>query len=472
MPFKMKQVQSLSQKLILSPQMQQAIHMLQIPLMELTQLAQQEMAMNPLLEEDLEQEESEVAGENTETDADAEFQEEFEKLSQLDDEWREYFRQTTAVRRVSEEEEERRKYFEDSITSGETLQEHLESQFSLHDLSETEKKIGQIILGSIDENGYLKSDLESIAQSAGADVAHVEKMLMLIQTFHPVGVGARSIAECLALQLERLGESGGLAATIARNHLEDLARKHYAQIAKALNTSVEEIQKASQLIATLEPKPGRLFSSERAQYVTPDVLVEKVDDQYRIILNDDNIPHLRISNLYRNIINQQDAKEEARNYVKDKVKSGLWFIKNIQQRQQTIFNISKYIVDQQRQFLDNGISFLKPMTMHEVADAVGIHESTVSRASANKYMQTPQGVFQMKSFFTIGIATQSGESLSSSNVKNRIQELIGSEDPKHPLSDQKIIALLANEGIKLARRTVAKYRGELNIQPTNLRKQF
>ncbi len=472
MPFRLKQVQNMSQKLILSPQMQQAIHMLQIPLMELTQLAQQEMSANPLLEEDIEQQDPESEDESPDTDADQEFQEEFEKLSQLDDEWREYFRQTTAVRRVSEEDEERRKYFEDSITSEETLQEHLESQFSLNDLSELENNIGKIIIGSIDENGYLQSDLEGLAQTAGASAAEVEKILKVIQAMHPVGVGARSIGECLALQLDRLGKNGNLAAAIVTRHLEELAKKHYAQIAKALNTSVEEVLKAAQLIATLEPKPGRLFSVNRAQYVIPDVVVEKVDEEYVILLNDDRIPHLRISNLYRNIINQQDTKEETRNYIKEKVKSGLWFIKNIQQRQQTIYNISKYIVDRQKPFLDEGISFLKPMTMREVADAVGIHESTVSRAIANKYMQTPQGVFQMKFFFTTGIETQSGESLSASNVKNRIQELIGSEDPKHPLSDQKIISMLGQEGVKIARRTIAKYRSELNIQPTNLRRQY
>ncbi len=446
--------------------------MLQIPLMELTQLAQQEMAANPLLEEDIEQEDTQAEEEAADTQADQEFQEEFEKLSELDDEWREYFRQTNAVRRVSEEEEDRRKHFEDSITSEETLQEHLEAQFSLHDLSESEKNIGQTILGSIDENGYLQSDLESIAQSTGTDIAQVDKMLKLVQTFHPVGVGARNVKECLSLQLDRLGSGGELARRIAAHHLEDLAKKHYAQIAKALATTVEEVHQAAQLISTLEPKPGRLFSEDRTQYVIPDVLVEKVDDNFVIMLNDDRIPHLRISNLYRNIINQEDSKEETRNYVKEKVKSGLWFIKNIQQRQQTIYNISQTIVARQKQFLEDGISFLRPMTMREVADTVGIHESTVSRAIANKYMQTPQGVFQMKFFFTTAIAMSSGEDLSAANIRNRIQELIRGEDPKHPLSDQKIIQILAQDGIKIARRTIAKYRGMLDIQPTNLRKQF
>ncbi len=476
MPMRMRQVQTQTQKLVLSMQMQQAIHMLQIPLMELAQLAQQEMSMNPLLEEQLDQEAQEAEERDetdaAETDADQEFQEEFEKLSQLDDEWREYFKQTTAVRRVSQEEEERRKYLEDSITSEETLQEHLESQFALHSLTDEQKNIGRTILGNIDENGYLQSDIASIAQASGSGTAQVEAMLKVIQSFHPVGVGARTVQECLILQLERLGESGNLAAAVVKHHLEDLAKKHYTQIAKTLHVGVEDILKASALISTLEPKPGRLFSSHRAQYVIPDVIVEKVDDDYVIMLNDDRIPHLRISNLYRNIVHQQDVKSETRNYIKEKVKAGLWFIKNIQQRQQTIYNISKYIVDNQKPFLDDGISFLKPMTMREIAGAVGIHESTVSRAIANKYMQTPQGIFQMKFFFTVGIETQSGENLSSANIKNRIQELIQAENPKHPLSDQKIIGILSKDGIKLARRTVAKYRSELNILPTNLRKQY
>jgi RNA polymerase sigma-54 factor len=473
MAYKLEQVQRQMQKLILSPQMQQAIHLLQIPLAELTMVAQQEMNTNPLLEEDIETiaEQEDYLKTPEELDEEQGFKEEFDKLAELDDEWKEYFKQTFTVKQHTEDDEEKRRYLENSLTREETLQEHLLKQLSLHDLTEQERRIGEAVIGNLDENGLLQNGAGEIALETQATPAEVEKIIALVKTFHPVGVGAGSLAECLIMQAERIGAASPLIASIIRLHLDALAHKQYQQIAKALNATPAEVQTAAEIIATLEPKPGQMFGENRTQYVLPDVIVKKFNNEYIVMLNDDRIPHLRINKLYRNLMNQQDATSETREYVKDKVKGGLWFIKNIQQRQQTIYNIATDIVNQQREFLDNGINFLKPLTMKEVADRVGIHESTVSRAIANKYMETPQGIFQMKFFFSRSIETQSGENVSSTNVKNRIEELIKGEDPRHPLSDQKIIQLLSQEGITIARRTIAKYRAELNIPPSNLRKK-
>lgn len=454
--------------------MQQAIHLLQIPLFELNLLAQQEMNTNPLLEEDIERpdEKEDYLKTPEELDEERGFKEEFDRLAELDDEWKEYFKQTYTVNKHSEEDEEKRRFLENSITREETLQEHLQNQLMLNGMSADDKNIGETIIGSLDENGWLQNSVEEVAVETKTTPDQVAKILSLIQTFHPVGVGARNLKECLLIQVERLGVSTLLIKELIENHLDAIAHKQFLQIAKTLNTAVEEVQHAAALISTLDPKPGRMFDENRTQYVIPDVIVKKTGEKYVVILNDDNVPHLRISRLYRNLMNEKDMAAETTDYVKDRVKSGMWFIKNIQQRQQTVFNIATDIVNTQKEFLDNGINFLKPLAMKEVADRIGIHESTVSRAIANKYMETPQGVFQMKYFFTRGIETQSGEDVSSSNVKNRIEELIKGENPSHPLSDQKIIQLLGNEGINIARRTIAKYRAELNIPPSNLRKKL
>lgn len=473
MAYRLEQIQRQMQKLILSPQMQQAIHLLQIPLAELQMVAQQEMNTNPLLEEDIETtaEQEDYLKTPEELDEEQGFKEEFDKLAELDDEWKEYFKQTFAVKRHSDEDEEKRRYLENSITKEETLQEHLLKQLSLQDLSEKERHIGETIIGNLDENGFLQTGIEEMAQETQSTPADVEKVLTLVKTFHPVGVGARDLKECLIIQTQRLGTATPLITSIIEGHLDALAHKQFQQIAKELNTTTAEVQAAAEVIAMLEPKPGQMFGENRTQYVLPDVIVKKFNNEYIVMLNDDRIPHLRINKVYRNLMNQQDTAAETRDYVKDKVKAGMWFIKNIQQRQQTIYNIAVDIVNTQKEFLDNGINFLKPLTMKEVADRIGIHESTVSRAIANKYMETPQGIFQMKFFFSRSIETQNGETVSSTNVKNRIEELIKGEDPRHPLSDQKIIQLLAQEGITIARRTIAKYRAELNIQPSNLRKK-
>ncbi len=474
------QVQRLSLQQVLAPQLQQSLQLLQVPALELRALVQEELQQNPLLEElpkdeiqvEVEPGMGELAKEKEPASDEADFKEEFEVLSKLDDEWREYFSQTTSFRSRSPEQEEQRQHFFDSIVQQKSLQQHLLEQLDFADISETERKTAELVIGSINDDGYLLTPIEEMAISSGLTLDQLQQALELVQTFHPVGVGARNLRECLLIQLDRLGKSESVEAAVVSLHLDDLGRKRYAEIGRALSISVDEVQKIAHFIATLEPKPGRMFSAEQHQYIAPDVVVQKVHDEYVIMLNNDQIPHLRISNTYKDLMSSNDQSREARDYVREKIRAGKFLIKSIHQRQQTIQNIARVIVERQRDFLENGVTHLKPLTMAQVAEVVGVHETTVSRAVANKYIQTPQGLFEMKFFFTPGFETATGGALSNASVKEQIAQLVSREDPTKPLSDQEIVAILKEQGIPIARRTVAKYRTEMNILPSNLRKQF
>ena len=480
MALQFEQIQKQTQQLIMTPQMKQAIQLLQLPLMELRNVIDQELVTNPVLEEtivqekpqDSGQEPDEVKDDRQKNEEELDFKEEFDRLSKIDDEWRDYFRQSGSYRKYSQEDEERRQYLENSITRTETLQDHLTAQLNIMASTDLEKEIGATIIGNIDDNGYFKSPVDEVAMQINVPIEDVDRVLRLIQNFHPLGVGARTLRECLLLQIQRLDKAESLAEKIVELYLDDLAKKRYVQIAKKLKTTPQQIQKEAEFIATLEPKPGRMFVTDTTQYVLPDVILEKVNGEYKIILNDDKIPHLRISNVYKSLMSKDDVEEKTKDYIKEKIKSGKWLLKNIHQRQQTIYNIANEIVIRQRRFFDEGIAYLKPMTMQVIASALGLHESTVSRAISGKYMQTPRGIFQMKYFFTTPISTDSGRATSATTVKDRINEIIRSEDSHKPLSDSKIIDLLKKEGINLARRTVAKYRKEMNILPANLRKKY
>jgi RNA polymerase sigma-54 factor len=297
-------------------------------------------------------------------------------------------------------------------------------------------------------------------------------MLSLIQTFHPVGVGARDLRECLLIQLRRLGKGDSLEHQIVDEHLEDLGRKRLPELARRLGVSVEQVQRAANFISTLDPKPGQIFTADPNNYVLPDVSVDKVGEDYTVSLNSDQVPHLRISKTYKDLMTQGANGTEVRDYIREKIRSGKFLIKSIHQRQQTILNIANEIVKRQNEFLENGSAFLKPMTMVQIAEAVGVHETTVSRAISGKYMATPQGVFEMKYFFTPGYQTAAGAALSNTSVKEAISDLVRNEDARNPLSDKEIVEILSDRGIPIARRTVAKYRAELNILPSNLRKQY
>jgi len=475
------QVQRLSLQQILAPQLQQSLHLLQVPTLELRSLVQEELQQNPLLEEvskdepRVESESSEggeEGGKETTNEERAEFKEEFEVLSKLDEEWREYFSQTSSFRSRSPEQEEQRQHFFDSIVQQESLQQHLLQQLNFGNIGDERRKVAELIVGSINDDGYLLTPIEELSVSSGIPLDQLQAVLEIVQTFHPVGVGARNLKECLLIQLDRLGKSESIEAVLVNQHLDDLGRKRFPEIARAMNLSVEQVQKLANFISTLEPKPGRMFTTEQQQYVAADVVVQKVGDDYVVMLNDEQIPHLRISNTYKELMASGEKSNDARDYIRDKIRAGKFLIKSIHQRQQTIYNIAKVIVERQREFLDKGISCLRPLTMAQVAEVVGVHETTVSRAVANKYMQTPQGLFEMKYFFTPGFETTSGGAMSNTSVKEQISKLIEREDQTKPLSDQEIVAILKEQGIPIARRTVAKYRNELNILPSNLRKTY
>ena len=462
--------------MVLAPQLRQSLEMLQAPAMELRAMIRAELDRNPTLEElppdappvDIEP----VANTDIEDHKSMDFRKEFEILARLDDEWKDYFFQQREYQPHSSESEEKRNFLYDSITQGESLQEHLLHQLALSEFPEADRALGELIIGSINDDGYLTSDITELAATCGADVAHMQDILAVVQDFDPLGVGARDLRECLLFQLERLGKADSLAGKIVNGHLDRLGAHKLQDIARLLKVSVEDVQAAANFIATLEPKPGRAYSSESSPYITPEVVVRKVGDEYVVLMNDDDLPRLRISKHYRSLMNDGDTKSEVRNYIQERVRSSAFLIKSIHQRQQTIFRIATEIVRVQQDFLGNGISHLRPLTMSEVADAVNLHETTISRAVAGKHMQTPQGIFEMKYFFTPGLKTGDGNVISNKTVKDAIATLVSEENADNPLSDQDILEILTERGIQIARRTVAKYRIALKIPPSHMRKQY
>jgi RNA polymerase sigma-54 factor len=487
---------------VLAPQLQQSLALLQAPMLELKALVEQELQQNPVLEEvpaaELEQaEKAEREGDTTldtrqaadpaeppqdvtfdpavEKPSDEpvdDFQAEFERLAQIDQEWRDLFSQTNIPLRSSEEEEEKRQFMFDSLTVGTSLQENLLEQARLSDLTPEQRAIAELIIGNIDDYGYLNASIEEMAASTGQPPEKIQEVLRVIQTFHPPGVGARDLRECLLLQLERDGKQDTLEYRIIHDHMEALAKRRVPELARALGRTVEEVEGAIRRIALLEPRPGRAFLPDTDQYIVPEVFVTKQGDEFVVTTNNEQLPHLRISNTYKELMARPDAPPEVREYIREKIRAGKFLIKSLHQRQQTILNIAKEIVKRQREFMEKGVAYLKPMTMVQVAQAVGVHETTVSRAVSGKYMQTPQGLFEMKYFFTSGIQTASGQDMSNTSVKEIIAEIFKKEDPTRPLSDQEVVQMLAQRGILIARRTVAKYRSELGILPSNLRKVY
>jgi RNA polymerase sigma-54 factor len=461
------QFQNLSMQQVLAPQLQQSLQILQAPTLELRNIVQQELQTNPVLEEDVGTFESEERSKD-----DREFQEEFERLAKLDEEWRDYMAQNASYSSRNPEDEERRQFFFDSIASQETLQQHLLEQLNTAEVPEAQREAAELIIGNIDELGFLQSSLEEISQNTKHTLEELQQTLDLVQTFHPVGVGARDLRDCLLIQLRRLGKQDSLEYRIVSEFLEDLGRRRFPEVARRLGVPVEQVQKAANFISTLDPKPGQIFSPDPNSYVLPDVTVDKIGDDFFVTLNGDQIPHLRISKTYKELMTQGSNGTDVRDYIREKIRSGKFLIKSIHQRQQTILNIANEIVKRQREFLESGTAFLKPMTMVQIAEAVGVHETTVSRAISGKYMSTPQGVFEMKYFFTPGYQTTDGAALSNTSVKEAIADLVRGEQARNPLSDKEIVEILSDRGIPIARRTVAKYRAELNILPSNLRKQY
>ena len=498
----------LSQKMalaqVLAPQLQQSLALLQAPTLELQALVQQEMEQNPVLEEapemEAQQDKAERNGEADSSEAAAaadpaeppadtqfdpasekdskdpvdEFQAEFERLTQMDQDWRDHFAATNVPLRSAEDDEEKREFMMNSLVQGTSLQENLLEQVRLSPLNNGECSIAELIIGNIDDHGYLKASVDELAMSTNADPQHIEEVLKVIQTFHPPGVGARDLRECLMLQLERKKLKHTLEYRIINECFDALSKRRIPEIARVLQRDLDEIQEALQRIKdTLEPHPGREFLPNNDIYVMPEVFVEKGDDgEFRVWTNNDHIPQLRISNHYKDLMARATSDAEVRNYIREKIRAGKFLIKSLHQRQSTILNIGKEIVKRQREFMEKGPAFLKPLTMVQVAEVVGVHETTVSRAVSGKYMQTPHGIFEMKYFFTSGLQTADGEAMSNTSVKGMIDEIFKAEDQTKPLSDHQVVEMLKAKGIMIARRTVAKYRAELGILPSNLRKVY
>jgi RNA polymerase sigma-54 factor len=450
----MEQIAGLALQQTMSPQMQQSLNILQAPLAELRQLVDAELRENPALEE--------VLPENP--------AEEPERRSDLEDQWNEYYAQRAVAEPWTREALERRQHFLDSQTRPPTLQEHLLEQLLTASWKMPEAQIAAEIIGNLDEQGYFRTDAGDVAYATKSDALEVERILEKVQEFDPPGIAARNLGECLFLQLKRQGRGNSPAARIVTHHLEELGRKRISEIAAALGIPVPEVQDAAAEISRLDPRPGRAFSTEPEQIVIPEIIVEREGDGYLVRLSGDEIPVLRISDSYKDMI--PASSREVRDYLRDKIKGGKFFIRSIQQRQQTLMNIGREIVARQRDFLDHGPSHLRPMTMSQVADAVGVHETTVSRAASGKYIATPQGIFEIKYFFTHGYTNSEGEAVSNESVRQAILAIVREESASHPHSDQDMVRLLKDQGLAVARRTVAKYREQLGLLPSHLRKSF
>jgi len=467
----------------MTPSLQQAIKLLQLSKLELQEVLNQELLENPLLEENAEQEAKAEETETTDQKTDAEEEakkveakkEEKDKDSFDEIDYDAYFQDYIEYGynpRMSEEHEEFP--IENTLTRPPNLVDHLTWQLMMSDASPRTKEIGQFIIGNIDEDGYLRASDEEVMAAGQYTAEEVDTALKVIQSMDPIGVGARDLRECLLLQLQFLEIDEPLVEMIIRDHWDMFMQRHFAQLAKALSIDMKTLEGIVEIIKHLDPKPGRKYSNERAIYVEPDVYVHKVGDEYVIVLNEDGMPKLRINGSYRAMLNSMDSKQDGEtvNYIKDKIRSAVWLIKSLDQRQRTIYKVAESIVKHQREFLEKGIDYLRPLVLRDVADDIQMHESTVSRVVSNKYMHTPRGLFLMKYFFHSGIDSDTGEDISSLTVKKKIQSYIEAEDPRKPLSDSKIMKILNDEGINIARRTVAKYRDELNIPSSTDRKQI
>jgi RNA polymerase sigma-54 factor len=482
--------QRLSQQLVMTPQLRQAIKILQVSRAELETLVDQELTENPLLEEQVEEkapdevptvdgqngtEEWQANGENGESPPEVQ---EASNVNEID--WKEFAENygndihgSTGGGAQSNDDDDRRPALENILVKRTLLPDHLMWQLRLSDLSEMEKEVGAMLIGSLDKDGYLTISLEEVGFLANVwpDLSIVERVLARVQEFDPPGVAARSLAECLLIQLRQLGcADDSLPTRIVKDFLPMLESRRFDRMARELGVPIEQVAEATKVISVLEPKPGRDFSEQDTRYVTPDVHVHKVGDEYIVTLNEEGLPRLRVSSFYRRMLGTEGAPE-ARGYIQEKMRAAAWLIKSIHQRQRTLYMVTSSIVKFQRDFLDRGVAHLRPLVLKDVANDIGMHESTVSRATAGKYVHTPQGTFELKYFFTSSLRSGHGEEVSAESVKDKIRGIIAKEDPKKPLSDQYIAEMLGKEQIDIARRTVAKYRELMGILPSSKRKQ-
>ncbi len=464
----------MSQKLVMTPMLQQAIKLLPLARMELAQLIRQEIIENPVLEELLEEEnENEQENSQKEKEPNEDFNSDNEQSPNSQDQeidWDSYF-QGNIDQGMSVESYTERPSIESTYKKEATLADHLMWQLDLSVDSDSDKFIGSCIIGNIQNDGYLCADLQEIAEICNTEEKNVLRVLKIVQSFEPAGVAARTLKECLMIQARTLSEKKPYVEVLIENYLERLEDRFLPKVASELKVDVEEVLDALKIIRDLCPKPGLLFSSERVDYVVPDLVVVKTEKGYDVVLNDDGVPNLRISPYYHNLL--KTTKEgQTKEYLEDKYRSALWLIKSIDQRRQTIYKVGKSIVKLQKNFLDDGLSYLEPMVLKDVAKDIEMHESTVSRITTNKYIDTPQGVFELKFFFHSGIKSYMGSAMSSIRVKNMIKEIINEEDGSYPLTDDQMVEALMRKNAKIARRTITKYRKELNIPPASKRKKW
>lgn len=472
----------LSQKLVLTPQLQQAIKLLQMPQLELSQTLSQELIENPFLEEITEEtprdEMSREEIDFMEGSADEDYTESpLEKIVSETSEFivDEYFEERSSDGRdlgYFVPDTTATPGFEQFTSQKTDIYDHLMWQLRLSDVSDEIKQVGDVIIGNIDDNGYLTINEEEIATAANTDIENARKALTLIQSFDPPGIAARDLKECLLIQLKQLDLTDSLTEKIVTSNLEDLKKKNYNQIAKIYNLSLNDVLAAVKVIEGLEPKPARNFSSESTNYIVPDVFVVKVDDGYQIMLNDERMPKLRISSFYRKLLSQRNSfSKEEKQFLEEKLRSASWLLKSLDHRNKTIYRVTESILNFQRDFFDNGVQHLRPLNLKDVALDLDLHESTISRVTSNKYLSCSHGVFCLKYFFSSALQGDGGE-VSSTSVKELIEKIVSEEDPKKPLSDQRIVELLKNFNVVIARRTIAKYREELKIPSQNQRKRF
>jgi RNA polymerase sigma-54 factor len=472
MVLQLKQSLSLTQQLIMTPQLQQAIKLLQLSRLELLETIYQEMETNPMLEEQPLEEADEQKGFDENNNPLPTFREVTVKENAREDvDWEGYISEYNTGWTGSPHEEREAPQFENITTRKTDLYGSLTWQLNMSNFDEIQKEIGTHIIGNIDEDGYLEVSIEELSQSTGHSQESVLETLHLIQKFDPVGVAARDTQECLLIQAKFQNMGGSIVERIILDYMDKLENKKYDLIAKSLSIPLTEVLAAISVITTFEPKPGRAYNNEETIYISPDIYVLKVGDNYEIVLNEDGLPKLRINSYYRDILSRRDSYTEGtREYIQDKLKSAAWLIKSIHQRQRTIYRVTESLVHFQREFFDKGIAYLRPLVLRDVAEDIQMHESTISRVTTNKYAHTPQGVFELKYFFNSAVNSLDGESVASESVKEHIKNIIKSENCAKPYSDQEIAQILKNYNIDVARRTVAKYRESLGILPSRKRK--
>jgi RNA polymerase sigma-54 factor len=504
----------LRQQLVMTPQLQQAIKILQLSLTELEAVVQAELDSNPMLEP-LDQSVAETATNSPQTedlnlpadgeplppepepgaaepgsewergveessppdvategpDAAAEIRE--PSLDKLD--WREYletYSNNWQDGEVPNDDDERRQALENSLTKKASLEDHLIWQLQMSSLDHDQQRIGASIIYNLNDDGYLETPVTELAAQLETTGEAVEAVLKRVQRFDPPGVAARDLPECLLLQLQNLGMEESLGARIVRQHLDLLEKHRYSEIAKALGVGLDMVAEAARCIAALEPKPGRDYGGAEPAYIVPDVYIQKIGDEFVVTLNESAVPRLRLANYYQRVLNDSEVGADTKEYLQERLRSARWLVKSIYQRLQTIFKVANSIVKFQRPFFEHGVGHLRPLVLKDVAEDIGMHESTISRATANKYAHTPQGIFELKFFFTSGVKATDGEDISAETVKEKIRILVAGEGQDNPLSDQAIADLLHSDQINIARRTVAKYRQALGILPSSRRKKL